>query len=231
VKVGLAQFRSNDDVDDNLRRHIEVMRDAAAQGCSLVVFPELSLTGYWPSRASALAMRPDSAPLQALAAATSDLGITAAVGAPSRTATGVQIGMFIASPDGEVSVYGKQRLHADELPFFVAGTVVHDLRVGGHHVAPAICYESLFDVHVSAAVERGASVYAASVAKPAAAIARARDHYRDVSARFDICVLVVNAVGPNEDLVAAGQSAVWAPGGALQAEAADAETLLVVDVA
>ena len=34
------------DLDGNLARHLEVLAAAAAQGCDVVVFPEMSLTGY-----------------------------------------------------------------------------------------------------------------------------------------------------------------------------------------
>lgn len=230
MKICLAQFRSNDDVEDNLRRHVEVARRASADGCALVLFPELSLTGYWPSRAAALATDLDAPQLRPLMAAASELGITIAAGAPFRTPGGVQIGMFFIGPEGEVQVYGKQRLHADELPFFVPGTADHVLCVAGHRFAPAICYESLFDAHAQAAAERGATVYLASVAKPASAIARAHAHYRDLSVRHAIHVVVANAVGPYEDLEGAGRSAAWAPGGKLWAELGENEAALVVDL-
>lgn len=195
-----------------------------------MLFPELSVTGYWPSRAAALAIHADAPQLRPLVAAASALDITIAAGAPLQTDGGVQIGMFIIGPDGAVCVYGKQRLHADELPFFVPGTADHLLCIDGHRIAPAICYESLFDAHAEAAVQRGATCYLASVAKPVAAIARAHTHYRDLSARHSIHVVVANAVGPYEDLEGAGRSAAWGSGGALRAELGPDEGALVVDL-
>ena len=230
MKICLAQFRSTDDVEDNLRRHVEVARRAVAEACSVVLFPELSLTGYWPSRAATHAVRSDSPRLQPLLDAASELDVTIAAGAPLQTPAGIQIGMFILRPNREVAVYGKQRLHADERPFFVPGKAEHQLRVGCHRIAPAICYESLFASHAEAAVQRGANVYAASVAKPSSAIARAHTHYRDLAARHAIPVVVANAVGPYEDLVGAGRSAAWAPGGELLGELGGDEGVLIVDV-
>jgi predicted amidohydrolase len=230
VKICLAQFQSNDDVEDNLRRHVEVAQRASAAGCSLVLFPELSVTGYWPSRAAALAIGSDAPQLRPLVAVASELDITIAAGAPLKAPGGVQIGMFIIGPEGGVRVYGKQRLHADELPFFVPGTADQLLCLEGERFAPAICYESLFDAHAQAAVQRGATVYMASVAKPAAAIARAHVHYRDLSVRHAIPVVVANAAGQYEDLEGAGRSAAWAPGGELRAELADGEGALIVEL-
>ncbi|MBX6395357.1 MAG: hypothetical protein IRY98_06505 [Alicyclobacillaceae bacterium] len=47
LRVGLAQMRPVlGDVAENARKHLEWVERARAAGCDLVVFPELSLTGY-----------------------------------------------------------------------------------------------------------------------------------------------------------------------------------------
>jgi predicted amidohydrolase len=47
-KLRLVQFNPKlGGVADNLRRHLELIEEAAAAGRDLVVFPELSLTGYY----------------------------------------------------------------------------------------------------------------------------------------------------------------------------------------
>jgi predicted amidohydrolase len=47
LKVGLAQMRcEKGDWEGNLRRAEEFMAEAAAQGCEMVVFPEMGLSGY-----------------------------------------------------------------------------------------------------------------------------------------------------------------------------------------
>ena len=47
-KVRLVQFNPRlGGVQDNLRRHLETIDEAAAAGRDLVIFPELSLTGYY----------------------------------------------------------------------------------------------------------------------------------------------------------------------------------------
>ncbi|HEY65940.1 MAG TPA: carbon-nitrogen hydrolase [Caldilineae bacterium] len=46
--VGLGQIRPRlGDVDANLDRHLELITEARAQGVDLLIFPELSLTGYF----------------------------------------------------------------------------------------------------------------------------------------------------------------------------------------
>ncbi len=47
MKVGLAQIYPRlGDLEANLQKHLDVIDEAAARGADLVVFPELSLTGY-----------------------------------------------------------------------------------------------------------------------------------------------------------------------------------------
>jgi NAD+ synthase (glutamine-hydrolysing) len=47
LKVGLAQMTPKlGDVAANLARHLQIIREAADEGVELLVFPELSLTGY-----------------------------------------------------------------------------------------------------------------------------------------------------------------------------------------
>lgn len=48
MKVHMAQFKPVlGDVEKNAQRHFEIIENAIACGCELVVFPELSLTGYY----------------------------------------------------------------------------------------------------------------------------------------------------------------------------------------
>lgn len=57
------------DVEANLRQHAHLVRAAAEQGAEILVFPELSLTGYELNLAAELAFAEDDARLAPLAAA------------------------------------------------------------------------------------------------------------------------------------------------------------------
>ena len=47
VKVGLAQiYPKVGDVKANLQKHLDLIQQASQQGVDLIVFPELSMTGY-----------------------------------------------------------------------------------------------------------------------------------------------------------------------------------------
>ena len=47
IKIGLAQINTRlGVVQANLEKHLSMIREARVQGVDLIVFPELSLTGY-----------------------------------------------------------------------------------------------------------------------------------------------------------------------------------------
>jgi predicted amidohydrolase len=72
LRIALAQLAPRlGALEENLARHAELLREAAAGGAGLVVFPELGLTGYLlQDLAGEVAMRLDDPRLAALAAET-----------------------------------------------------------------------------------------------------------------------------------------------------------------
>lgn len=77
IVVALAQLAPRlGDVPANLDRHLELIAEAAAGGAALVVFPELSLTGYFlKDLVPDVALREQSEELQRLAAASAGVDV------------------------------------------------------------------------------------------------------------------------------------------------------------
>jgi predicted amidohydrolase len=201
----------------NVSAHETWVKRAATHGADMVFFPELSLLGYEPKHADRYALRSDDARLDVFQMLSHALRVTIGVGAPTVGDGGVRISMLVFRPDAARLVYSKQYLHADELPYFVAGDGQITLAGRDAVVAPAICYESLLAEHCAAAVELGATVYVASVAKTANGIAKADAHYPSIARRHSLPVLMANCVGHCHDFEAVGGSAVWNAGGELLA--------------
>ncbi len=82
LNVGLAQFNPKfGDIDANVERHIEWMKQAASHNVQLLVFPELSLTGYYlRDLVQPLAITIDDTPMQAICEASQELNIDVVVG-------------------------------------------------------------------------------------------------------------------------------------------------------
>lgn len=231
MKICAAQLASlRGDLQGNLQRHLQVVRQAARAAADVVVFPELSLSGYEPTLARGLARPADTGLLDPLQALSDQHGIVIAVGLPLATDHGIRIGMPILCPGASRLVYAKQRLHEDELPWFVPGEQSLAFRAGEQHLAPAICYESMFAGHAEQARALGADVYLVSVVKTAKGIAEGFAHYPQVAKRFGLSVIMANSVGLADGCMGAGQSAAWDRHGQLLAAlGADEEGLLLFD--
>jgi predicted amidohydrolase len=233
VRIAVVQTEPTAcEIGVNINAHERWVKKAAARSADMVFFPELSLLGYEPKHAARFAMRADDARLGIFEMLSHALRITIGVGAPTPGDGGVRISMIVFRPDAARVVYSKQYLHADELPYFVAGLGQITLPGADRVVAPAICYESLLDTHCDAAAALGATVYVASVAKSANGIAKADAHYPAIAKRHSLHVLMANCVGPCDDFEAVGGSAVWNPRGELLARLpATGEGALLLDTA
>lgn len=79
LKIGLAQIDSRlGDVEANVERHLAWIERARSQGVDLLVFPELSLTGYRLMHlTSRVPMRPDAPQLRRLAEAAGPMAVVA----------------------------------------------------------------------------------------------------------------------------------------------------------
>ena len=181
----------------------------------MIVFPELSLTGYQPRLAEVLALQAEDERLDVFQWLSDRFGMLIAVGAPIRKAGGNRIGMLVFQPQAPRTLYCKQRLHPDEFAFFLPGAGQSLFTRGESVLAPAICYESLQAEHARQAAQAGAQVYFTSVAKSQRGVDAAYAHCPLIAREHGMTVLMANCVGPADDYVAAGQSGVWNAEGAL----------------
>jgi predicted amidohydrolase len=229
LTIAAAQSESlPGDVGANVENHARLASRAAGLGAQLIVFPELSLTGYELRLAGGCALTPDSPSLDPLRRVARDAGIYIAAGAPVASPDGgLYIAMLILAPGGGVSVYAKQHVHSSEMPPFSCGGGGPPIEVGAHRIGLAICRDATFPDHAAAASSRGASVYAVGAMidvpsyerKAALLAAYSRDH--------DLLVLLANYAGVTGGEQSAGRSGFWWRGKEL-ACLPDAEEGLVV---
>jgi len=207
------------DVPANIERHLAFMRVAVQQGAQLLVFPELSLTGYEPSLAAELAIAPEDKMLAPLREMARELRMTAVVGMPIRLTpqAGVLIGALVLGADGSLAVYTKQHLHAGEEVAFVAGQGGAALEWGDDRIALAVCADFSHPSHPRAAAQAGATVYAAGVLISEGGYATDSALLQGYAAEHGLLVLMANHGGPSGGWTCAGRSAIWAADGSLLA--------------
>lgn len=199
------------DLVANLALHLDFMRRAGELGARLIIFPELSLSGYEPALAGALAQPADSPLLEPLCGLAMTAGMTAVVGLPLRVPgrDKPQIAACILHPDGSRAIYIKQHLHAGEEQFFSAGQGGELLVVEGTSVALSVCADFAHAEHPAEAAERGAQVYAASVLIGEGGYPHDSSLLQGHAQRHGMAVLVANHGGPTGGWAAAGRSAFW----------------------
>ncbi len=231
MKICVAQIRPfKGDIDRNIVAHKRLLDHAVSSQADLVVFPELSLTGYEPKLANQLATYPADEKLDNFQVISDANQVTICVGLPTLSDSGVRISMIIFQPNQSRRTYSKRRLHEDELPYFVPGHEQIILTVRNKKIAPAICYESLLPEHSADASTAGAQVYLASVAKSANGVAKGFKHYPEIAQKYSMMVVMSNCIGPCDDFEGVGKSAVWNSNGMLMGQLDETnEGILLID--
>ncbi len=219
------------DVDGNVRQHLRLIRVAAEEEAAILVFPELSLTGYELDLAGDLAFSRSDPRLVPLAEAGSFHSMTIIVGAPVRIESGLHIGAFIISQDCTTEVYTKHYLGAfsasascdgtvppAEATVFQPGRLNPLVRFGGGTGAVAVCSDTSRPSHAREAADRGARTYLASMFVIPSEFEREIATLRAHAVRHAMTVALANYGGPSGGLAAGGRSAIWSESGELLAQ-------------
>lgn len=204
---------------------------AAHSGANAIFFPELSLTSYEPKLANKLAVEERAILFKPFQAISSKLQITIGLGMPIKCDRGITISMMIFQPHQKWQTYAKQLLHPDESPYFAPGTEQILIEINEHIVFPAICFESIQKEHALKAVEHGADIYLASVAKSKEGLESAMYFYSRFAKDHSMLVVMCNSIGPCDDFISAGKTSIWNRQGELIGQMdGESEGLLIADI-
>jgi predicted amidohydrolase len=200
----------------NAEAHAAVVRDA---GSRVIVFPEMSLTGY---ELDAATIAPDDPRLAPIVVACATTGCLALAGAPvADAAGGVSIAMLAIDGGGATVVYRKMWLGDEEVGLFSPGDAPAVLVVGGWRLGLAICKDTGVARHAADTAALGIDAYVAGTVmypeERSVQDARARRNAAD----HGVWVAVASFAGPTGGGYArtAGCSGIWAPDGAVVAQA------------
>lgn len=232
TKVAVAQTKPiPGDVAKNVIQHQRWIDLAASNGADVLIFPELSITGYEPTLANDLAMELDDPRLDVFQKLSDDRNITIVIGAPTKQKDGTCISLIIFQPKKVRQLYSKMHLHPDEEPYFVSGPDSTGFIDAHSEIALAICYEISIPEHATNAMENGAKVYAASVAKSVSGIDKALLRLSEIAKEHSMTVLMANSIGTCDGWECAGRSSVWNNRGELLSQLDEEnEGILVLDL-
>ena len=109
MKICVAQTRPIiGDIQRNIEHHKNFIALVGSYGADTVIFPELSLTGYEPTLAEALATQPADKRFDDFQTISNTEQITIGVGVPTKTRTGICISLVLFQPHQARQTYSKQ---------------------------------------------------------------------------------------------------------------------------
>ena len=204
------------DVAANAATHAATVR---AAGARVVVFPEMSLTGY---ELDAPAIAADDRRLTPIVEACAETGSLALVGAPVAGEAGqAHIGILAIDAAGATEAYRKMWLSTAEAKRFSAGREPAVLGVDGWRLGLAICKDTGVAQHWSDTAALGIDAYVAGVLESAEDAAVPDERARGIAAAHRVWVAMASFAGSTGGGYsrAAGGSAVWNPDGVIVAQA------------
>lgn len=204
------------DIAANAAIHAEAVRSAGAR---VVVFPELSLTGY---ELDAPAIRADDPRLAPIVEACRETGSLALAGAPVHGQAGrSHIAMLAIDGAGVTIAYRKMWLGGAEPDRFTAGDEPAVLDVEGWRLGLAICKDTGVPQHASDTAALGIDAYVAGILESADDAAIADERARRVATDHGVWVAMASFAGSTGGGYsrAAGGSGIWGSDGVAVARA------------
>ncbi|HMJ76579.1 MAG TPA: carbon-nitrogen hydrolase family protein [Iamia sp.] len=198
------------DLEATVAAHVAAVRMAAAR---VVVFPEMSLTGYVLD-APSVAL--DDPALEPVVDACAEAGALALVGAPVAGPDGLDLNALLAvDADGVTMAYAKVWVDESEAGRFAVGDGPVVIDVDGWRLGLAVCRDTRFPEHDAATAALGMDVYVAGVVHHGHEPDVAGERARRVAADRGVWVATASYAGPTGEGFdsTAGRSGIWSPSG------------------
>jgi predicted amidohydrolase len=230
----IASAQTNPDQKDvfsNLNDHYHLIRLAADNGAQLILFPEMSITGYQRENANDLSFSTNDIRLEILKQMAIEYKITIIVGAPLKIGPRLFIGSVIFSDYGSTSVYTKQYLHPGEELFFHSSLFFNPVvEIANEKISLAICADIDNPLHPECAFNLGSSFYLPSIFFSENGIPEAHKLLGEYAQKYSMNILMSNFCGKSWNTVAGGRSAYWSNKGVLIASLNEKDQgLLIVE--
>ncbi|VXC66046.1 Carbon-nitrogen hydrolase family protein [Arthrobacter sp. 9AX] len=231
LPVSVIQYRALEGgIAANADEHVRLIEDADDHGARLVVFPELSLTGYRLE----LLENPDFwlAPADHRLAGIREIcrrtGITAVIGAAIHEVDGTpRLASLALHPDGSTEAAFKTHLHGPERDLFAPGKGPVLIEVDGWKIALAICLDTSVAAHAGNAAAAGADLYCVSALYTKDEEHRLTLHLGARAMDNRMFTLLANLGGSSALGESCGLSGFWGPDGLPLKQAAGTGTEVV----
>lgn len=244
MKIALIQQQPGDNLETNLERGLAALREAAAAGAQLVVYPELAFTPFYPQHPAGKKSLDLAEPIpgpttRVFQEAAKQLGVVVVLNLYERDG----VAAYDTSPviDADGTLLGRTRMmHITDYEGFYeqgyytpgdTGAPVYDTAVG--RIGVAICYDRHYPEYLRALALGGADLV---VVPQAGASGEWPDGLFEAELRVSAFqngyfMALANRVGQEDVLAFAGASFVTDPFGQLVAQAPEGEeSILYADI-
>jgi predicted amidohydrolase len=238
MKIAVAQIScSLGDPEANLLKVRDFSHRAKDAAAELVVFPEMTDTGYSMPVIRAHANHWNGRFVSALKEIARKLSIAIVAGVSERDGSSIFNSQILVDAEGNIAAkYRKAHLYSlapvEEQTCFVAGNAFASFALGDLRFGFSICYDLRFpEMYRKLATEQHVGAFVVSSAWPFPRV----EHFRTLAMARAIenqsYVVASNRVGKDDDLWFCGSSAIIDPRGVMIAAAsADREELIQADV-
>lgn len=238
MKIAAAQIScALGDRAANLRKVHDFTARAKESGAELLVFPEMTDTGYSMPAIQKHAATWDQGAVPELQKIAKELAVAIVCGVSEREGERIYNAQVIVDPNGKVlAKYRKTHLVTaaplDERPVFTPGDAFVTCKIDEFHVGLTICYDLRFpEICRKLAVERGANLFLVSSAWPLVRGEHLRALARARAMENQSYLILSNRVGSDDGVTFCGTSAIIDPQGAILSEGSvDGEELTYADV-
>jgi predicted amidohydrolase len=231
MRIGLAQLDAGCITPGDDKHFGEYAQKAYEAGCDLLVYPELSDSGYDLQYNQPIS----TGQIDSLQALARKYGLSLLVGCCIDEDQVLYNGSLYISKSGEIAAsYRKHHLfrsgNVDEAGRFAAGERLTCIRTGAGCLGLAICFDLRYPRLFNAYAHAGVDILVTVAAWP---LSRIDDWHVLLKARAleNQCFTVgVNYCGKRQDITMGGQSMVCAPDGRVAAGASNTDILLTCDI-
>ncbi|MBF2709859.1 carbon-nitrogen hydrolase family protein [Flavobacterium soyangense] len=217
MKICIGQTNpQKGDIDKNIEIHKQFIQAAIEQSADIIVFPELSLTGYEPDLAKEIATTQSDKRLYTFQKLSDNHKIIIGCGIPTKIENNLFISMIIFQPNKERITYSKQNLFPSETEIFNVGNesiiIPFDIE---NIIAPAICYDLSDPKHSENAKQNNSNIYIASVLNSVNGIDEDIYKLSNIAKKHKMTVFMANFIGQSGGYECAGKSSIWNDSGEL----------------
>ncbi len=234
MKVGVAQIAcSAGDIVANSAKIVHYVAQAAQAGCRVVVFPEMSDTGYDIPVIQETASFWTGPPFSTIQAAAVQFGLFIICGISEREGTRIYNTLAIFSPEGRLTGKYRKTLLFSPMPIqedacFTPGSHLFTLPIGDMVWGFSICYDLRFPELYRLLALQGTEVLVNCAAWPAARASHWQTLTRARAIENQAYLIGANHAGRDDGGTFCGRSCIIAPSGEITGLGAKYEEQLVV---